>query len=364
MIRKKLSLQYNKSDFAQKLQALIKTCAMYYYPENIYQEVPDYSKKVKVETSLIKRIKRESFIKKKLYKKYNLKKLEESYNMFEDEYSKDIFLKVLLYRLFDFAILRFPLFYSSVFSKLSFIDSLKISEEEIVLWQDIIHLKIYDLAKIGYNAKLWFSPGGILIDFILEQYQYKDIVKVETGDNVLDCGACYGDTAIYFANKNQCQGKIYSFECMDENIDIFQRNMELNPEFSKNIILENKAVSDVSNHELTFEKNGPGTNVINPTPQNNIQHTTTIKIDDYVKENNIEKIDFIKMDIEGSEAKALEGAYETIKKYTPKLAICAYHLDDDLIVLPKLIKSLNPKYKLYLDHNTISRNETVIYAKV
>ena len=70
------------------------------------------------------------------------------------------------------------------------------------------------------------------------------------------------------------------------------------------------------------------------------------------------------MDIEGSEEAALKGAIKTIKKHKPKLAICAYHKPDDLCVLPQLIKSMVPEYKLYLDHYTINFTETVLYAKV
>ena len=56
-------------------------------------------------------------------------------------------------------------------------------------------------------------------------------------------------------------------------------------------------------------------------------------IDEFVKSNNIEKVDFIKADIEGAERDMLRGATEVLKKFAPKLAICIYHLPDDKEVL-------------------------------
>ena len=60
---------------------------------------------------------------------------------------------------------------------------------------------------------------------------------------------------------------------------------------------------------------------------------------------------FIKMDIEGSEMKALEGAEKTIKKYLPKLYVCAYHRNEDLFALPLKINELSEKYKIYFRHS-------------
>jgi len=60
---------------------------------------------------------------------------------------------------------------------------------------------------------------------------------------------------------------------------------------------------------------------------------------------------------------ALIGASETIQKFKPKLAICAYHKGDDLITLPQFIRSLDPNYKLYLRHCTPTWAETVLYAE-
>lgn len=71
---------------------------------------------------------------------------------------------------------------------------------------------------------------------------------------------------------------------------------------------------------------------------------------------------FIKMDIEGAELAALKGAKNTIKMYKPKLAICVYHNPLDIIEIPKLIKEIEPSYKLYLRHYSKFYSDTILYA--
>ncbi|MDE5831959.1 MAG: FkbM family methyltransferase, partial [Desulfovibrio sp.] len=73
-------------------------------------------------------------------------------------------------------------------------------------------------------------------------------------------------------------------------------------------------------------------------------------------------MDFIKMDIEGSEEKALLGAAKTIKKCTPKLAICIYHKRDDYYKLAKTILDINSRYEFYLKHNAYNVGETVLFC--
>ena len=69
------------------------------------------------------------------------------------------------------------------------------------------------------------------------------------------------------------------------------------------------------------------------------------------------------MDIEGSEFNALKGAAETIQKYSPVLAICAYHKHEDLITLPQFIKSLNKNYKIYFRYHRLNMDtDCILYA--
>lgn len=71
---------------------------------------------------------------------------------------------------------------------------------------------------------------------------------------------------------------------------------------------------------------------------------------------------FIKMDIEGIESSALEGARETIGRYAPKLAIAAYHSGPDIWRLGTMIRDFRRDYQLYLRHYTEGGLETVLYA--
>jgi FkbM family methyltransferase len=75
-----------------------------------------------------------------------------------------------------------------------------------------------------------------------------------------------------------------------------------------------------------------------------------------------EMVTFIKMDIEGAEFEALNGAQNTIKRCKPKLAICVYHKPDDYYKLAEYVLSLAPESKLYMRHYTNCANETVLYC--
>lgn len=75
-----------------------------------------------------------------------------------------------------------------------------------------------------------------------------------------------------------------------------------------------------------------------------------------------ETVTFLKMDIEGMECAALQGAKNLIQTMHPKLAICTYHSNADMVWVPKLILELDPTYTLYFRHYSHALPETICYA--
>jgi hypothetical protein len=73
-------------------------------------------------------------------------------------------------------------------------------------------------------------------------------------------------------------------------------------------------------------------------------------------------VDFIKLDVEGAEMSALNGAKETINKYRPTLALSCYHHPDDLWKLSDMISELGLDYQFYLRQHAFNSFDLVLYA--
>jgi FkbM family methyltransferase len=75
-----------------------------------------------------------------------------------------------------------------------------------------------------------------------------------------------------------------------------------------------------------------------------------------------EQVDFFKLDVEGAEPFALEGARQTIRRDMPNCAICIYHNWEDWLTVHAFMKEELSKHRLYLGHHTDFVEETVLYT--
>ena len=64
----------------------------------------------------------------------------------------------------------------------------------------------------------------------------------------------------------------------------------------------------------------------------------------------LDKVCFIKFDVEGSESDAIEGAAETIKRDRPVMKIACYHRSEDVFAIAKKVLEIRPDYNVYMRH--------------
>lgn len=168
----------------------------------------------------------------------------------------------------------------------------------------------------------------------------------------IDAGAFKGDTIEGFRKwTNNQYKKIISLEPVEEYFkEVLGRYTN-----EERIEIYNNAAWD-KEERLGIVLDGPGSRV---TGVNQIE-IDGLDIDTIVGDDT--KVTFIKMDIEGSELKALSGAKKTISRYHPRMAICAYHKPGDYIDLASYILSINEEYRLYLRKYYTNTLETVLYA--
>jgi len=145
---------------------------------------------------------------------------------------------------------------------------------------------------------------------------FKDNVKV--GDNVVDLGANVGYFTLILAKLVGPTGKVFAFEPDPRNLTLLKKNIEYNN--YKNVIIVPKAVSNVNDKcTLYVGQKTFGQNKIYKPEKTRTQKfiptdSETIRLDDFFKANNLlNKISFIKMDIEGAEVLALSGMKKILK---------------------------------------------------
>lgn len=180
------------------------------------------------------------------------------------------------------------------------------------------------------------------------QYFDKEILPPLKNIRFVDGGGYVGDTASEVIENYPDFAKIYLIEPIEENIRIAKRELAeyKNIEFISSGI-SNKKAKLLFNEEKSFSTiYGKGT-----------QSVEVDTIDNLI----CEPIDYIKLDIEGAEQEAIEGARETIKAYRPILAICVYHKAQDWHKIPLKILSIESSYKIYFRHYMEGIFESVIY---
>lgn len=162
----------------------------------------------------------------------------------------------------------------------------------------------------------------------------------------------YAFEAIYDLAKNPAMDAILKRENIVEIIETAIADKDTQAVFALDTtLLSGSMLKDIS------------TKKFNSKIYNELERKVNVTtIDNYIKRNDILPPNLIKMDIEGAELPALEGAIKTIQKYRPQLAISIYHTDNDFINIPLYLSKNLENYSFGLGHYSYKNSETVLYA--
>jgi FkbM family methyltransferase len=156
-------------------------------------------------------------------------------------------------------------------------------------------------------------------------YEWRDtptIIKLASGSRtILDIGGNIGQMALLFSTLSE---KVYTFEPIPELANRLQENITLN-QLNNKITLNRVALTNTKG-KITFGlppkgNRGTGSTIIADHLKEHIIEVDAITLDEFIQNNSIQNVDFIKMDIEGAELFALEGMKGLLESERPILLL-------------------------------------------
>jgi FkbM family methyltransferase len=281
-----------------------------------------------------------------------------AHDLFEDDRSRELYVQLVAFRLLGHNHVRLPTNCSEHWEARARIKAMPSRPVDLAGY---FAFAGYELDFEGQRVDIEGSVYGIMCAFGLRQYYYDRrgvTIRPRKGDRVIDAGAFLAETALAFAASVGPEGRVASFEIDPMNATIARRNFALNPGLAQRIELHECALAS-DKTPLYRVGGGPAARVSTEPVGEPLKVET---IDSFIDGGGLDRVDFIKMDIEGAEPLALAGAEKTLRRYRPALAISIYHRPTDLWSIALQLDRLGIGYRFYLDHYTIHSEETVLYA--
>ena len=199
----------------------------------------------------------------------------------------------------------------------------------------------------------WWIPQGddFVLPFNLAEQQ-REIYgsgehAVRAGDIALDCGANVGVWTRVALDRGA--RRVVAFEPAPENIESYRRNFK-DEIAAGRVVLVPKGAWD--KEDLLTLRRDPHNSaadtfvMLEKNPKVETVQAPLTTIDKVVAELRLDRVDYIKMDIEGAETRALAGARAALAKYRPRLSVATEHFPDDAMRIPEAVRAAWPGYRL------------------
>lgn len=240
---------------------------------------------------------------------------------------------------------------SRLFPKGNAKEQIKLRYYNIFKPNNVAFQLIENQEKIIYNTdidQVSLKTNEALYLIVNDLNYYQHFYKVKPRDVVIDAGANCGHLTVLFSKLVGEKGKVFAFEPDKFNIEKIWKNIQLNQDLHPNIKIEDVLLWDKNELIDFYEAGTVGSSAVWKPDTEHCVKKQAVTIDGWVKNNTIDKLDFIKMDIEGAEIEALNGCIETIKTLHPNFAIASYHVvnnEQTFIKVEQFFAAMNYPYK-------------------
>lgn len=203
-------------------------------------------------------------------------------------------------------------------------------------------------------GKIWSPPGQGLNFSIAEQraeVYTEGNMALAPNDVVIDCGANIGDFVLVCLRAGVA--KVVAIDPSPNNVEALRRSFPAEIARGQVVVVPKGVWHEDSTMTMAVYDNSLLDSFVMRERQENagrskpreIQLPVTT-IDKIVEELRLEKVTFIKMDIEGAERNAIRGATKTIARFRPRMAIATENLEDDYRAVPIEVQKLGHNYKM------------------
>jgi len=196
----------------------------------------------------------------------------------------------------------------------------------------------------GLNWSLDIDEGIDLSIYLLGAFERSTVRTyagiLSAGHIVFDIGANCGAHTLHFAQIVGSRGRVLAFEPTNHALERLQSNLRLNPTLLNHVDPHQIALTDSLGAD-------PRTEIYSSWPLNSGQdlhhfhggklHSTNgakfMSLDEFVLQNAVEKLDFIKLDVDGDEPRTISGGIDTLRKFHPTILMewCPFLFSDPIL---------------------------------
>jgi len=160
----------------------------------------------------------------------NLERFFEARRLFEDDASKELYDRLILFRLLSHIHVRLPFNTPDNRAHTTTVESWRVEDTEDIGALGPLSIFLVPGNEHDIRVKGW--KENITSTFLYRQYYFERNaaeVKPAPGDHVIDAGGCFGDTALGFADAVGKRGRVYVFDPLPRHCAIMREQLMMTP---------------------------------------------------------------------------------------------------------------------------------------